>query len=116
MQISLKSHLEIYCKAWNEGDLDGIFRLFREDAHYDGTSKQLRGLDAIRQMYQETFESGAAKQLVAHVVQLKGGMWGVVLYKHAQVVALKEFNFSNGLIVSHTLIEDPDIIASMLAP
>ena len=116
MQISLKSHLEIYCKAWNEGDLDGIFRLFREDAHYDETSKQLCGRDAIRQMYQEMFESGAAQELVADVAQLRDGAWGVVLYKHAQVVGLKEFNFSNGLIVSHTLIEDPDIIASMLTP
>ena len=116
MQISLKSTLEIYCKAWNEGDLDGIFRLFREDAHYDGTSKQLRGLDAIRQMYQETFESGAAQELVADVVPLKGGMWAVALYRDAQIVGLKEFNFSNGLIVSHTLIEDPDTIARKLAP
>ena len=116
MQISLKSHLEIYCKAWNEGDLDGIFRLFREDAHYDETSKQLCGRDAICQMYRETFESGTAQELVADVVQLKDGTWGVVLYSHAQVVALKEFNFSNGLIVSHTLIEDPDTIARKLAP
>ena len=115
MQISLKSVLEIYCNAWNEGDLDRIFRLFREDAHYDGISKQVRGRDAICRMYRETFESGAAQELVADVVQLKDGTWGVVLYRHAQVVALKEFNFSNGLIVSQNLVEDPDTIARKLA-
>jgi hypothetical protein len=65
-------------------------------------------------MYQETFEAGAAKELVAGAAQLTGGIWGVVLYRHTQVVAIKEFRFSNGLIVGHNLIEDPDTIARKL--
>ena len=80
-----------------------------------GRSKRLRGRSAIRQMYQETFEAGAAKELVARTSQVTDGIWAVVLYRHAQAVAIKEFRFSNDLIVGHNLIEDPDTITRKLA-
>ena len=75
----------------------------------------LESRSAIRQMYQKAFEAGDAKDLVAAAVQLTGGSWGVALRRHGQTVAVKEFRFSNGLIVRHNLIEDPDTITRMLA-
>jgi hypothetical protein len=111
----MKSILESDCRAWNEGDLDGIFRLFHEDAEYEGTSKRLRGRSQIRHMYEDTFKRGAAKELMDGPMELKGGIWAVVLYSHEQPVAVKEFTFFGDLIAGHNLIEDPGAIAQKLA-
>ena len=58
-----------YCEAWNCGDLDAIFELFAQHARYEGTTSELNGRDAIRQMYERTFASREAKELVAKPIE-----------------------------------------------
>lgn len=111
----MKSVVENYCKAWNDGDLEGIFNLFIEDAEYEGTSQRLRGRAAICEMYQRTFDTQSGRELKAEPVRLKDGTWGVVLHHHPTAVALKEFKISGNLITGHNLVEDPDIIARKIA-
>ena len=103
--------LEQYCRAWNTGDLDGLFALLSEDAVYVGTTKTLRGRTAIRLMYEDGFATEAIRNLRAIVTQLRDGTAGIALYRASTPIALKRFKFADGLIIWHDLIEDPAAIA-----
>ena len=98
-----KSLLEKYCDAWNRGDLDAIFVLFAEDARYDGASTHLIGRSAIRRMYERTFVSGEAKELVARPIPDDASLRSVGIYKDNECVAVKEFEIIDGLIVRQSM-------------
>jgi uncharacterized protein (TIGR02246 family) len=51
-----KPIVDLYCDAWNRGDLDAIFALFAEDAQYEEVTAHLTGRHAIRNMYERTFK------------------------------------------------------------
>jgi uncharacterized protein (TIGR02246 family) len=76
-----QSVLERYCDAWNRADLDAVFALFAEDAQYEGTSHSLNGRDAIRKMYERTFASGEARDLVAQPVGWSTNAFSVNIYR-----------------------------------
>jgi hypothetical protein len=98
-----QSVLERYCDAWNRGDLDAIFVLFAEESRYEGTSTTLIGRDAIRQMYERTFASGEAKDLVAQPVASSTNAFSVKIYKRDECVAVKQFEILDGLIVRQAM-------------
>jgi hypothetical protein len=95
--------LERYCDAWNRGDLDAIFALFAADASYEGVKTHLAGREAIRRMYERTFASGEAKELVARLIERNDGAESVGIYKGDECVAVKEFEIVGGLIVQQLM-------------
>jgi SnoaL-like domain len=102
----MNSVLESYCKAWNKRDMDGVLALFRKDAEFEAAQTQFRGLEAISHAYEEDFEKGGATDIVAGTVRLRDGTWGVVLYRQAQAIVLREFTFAGDLIKGHNHIEN----------
>ena len=112
--------LQAYCEAWNRWDLDALFALFADDAVYRGTHRVLEGRDAIRQMYEASRARGLTSGLVARVVPLVSGTWGVELYRQGgqgghETVALKHMVVRGGRILGHDLVEG-DAAAGELAP
>lgn len=105
--------LEHYCRAWNAGDIDRLFDLFAESAVYQGSTKQLCGRTAIRQMYESSFSGRAVRDLVATVIALRDGTQGVLLSCERQPVALKRFQVAAGLIVWHDITEEPATITEL---
>src|SRR5918996_6537942 len=99
----MKSVLERYCDAWNRGDLDAIFALFAEDARYEGTSTHLIGRDAIRRMYERTFLSGEASDLVARPIEANTTVCSVGIYKGEDCMAVKQFEIVDGLIILQSM-------------
>lgn len=102
--------LEAYCDAWNRWDLDALFALFADDAVYRGTHRLLEGRDAIRRMYEASRARGRTSDLLARVVPLVSGTWGVGLYRRGgqgghQLVALKHVAVRAGRILAHDLVE-----------
>lgn len=93
-----------YCDAWNRGDLDAIFDLFAADARYEGSNSQLNGREAIRQMYERTFASGEAKELVAEPIESDVGECLVGIYRDDACVAVKQFEMIDGLIVRQSML------------
>lgn len=99
-----KSLIDEYCDAWNRGDLDAIFGLFAEGALYEGSSIRLTGRNAIREMYERTFSSGEANELVARTAQSDAGEWLVEIYRRDERVAVKRFEIMCGLIVRQSML------------
>lgn len=97
------SIVELYCDAWNRGDLDAIFALFAEDARYEGNSTHLIGRDAIRQMYERTFASGEAKELIAQPMEQHASSCSVGIYRHGECVAVKQFEITDGFIILQSM-------------
>lgn len=98
-----RSVVERYCDAWNRGDLDAIFGLFAEDARYEGIETRLTGRDAIRRMYERTFVSGEAKELVARPIERYDCAHSVGIYRRGNCVAVKEFDVVDGRIIRQTM-------------
>ena len=96
--------VEQYCNAWNRADLDAIFALFSEDARYEGTSSTLVGRDAIREMYERTFASGEARDLIAQPVDSDSHVLSVAIYKRGECVAVKKFDIIDGLIIRQSMV------------
>ncbi len=112
--------LQAYCDAWNRWDLDALFALFADDAVYRGTHRVLEGRDAIRQMYEASRAQGLTSGLLARVVPLVSGTWGVELYRQRgqgghEIVALKHMVVRGDRILGHDLVEG-DAAAGELAP
>jgi hypothetical protein len=63
----------------------------------------LLGRDAIRKMYERTFVSGEANELVAKPIERTAGVYCVGIYKHEECVAVKEFDILDGLIVQQCM-------------
>jgi hypothetical protein len=99
-----KAVVERYCEAWNRGDLDAIFALFAEDAQYEGASTHLIGRTAIRTMYERTFVSGEARELVARPIESAATVCSVGIYRRDECVAVKRFEVIDGLIVRQSML------------
>jgi hypothetical protein len=77
--------------------------LFAEDAQYEGVTAHLTGRHAIRNMYERTFKSGEADELLARPLEINASACLVGIYEREDCVAVKEFQIINGLIVRQSM-------------
>jgi hypothetical protein len=55
-------------------------------------------------MYERTFASGEAKELVARPIERNDGVQSVGVYRRSECVAVKGFDIADGLIVRQTML------------
>lgn len=75
-----KEVVQLWVDAFNAGDVDGIARLYQEDAvNHQVANEPVVGVAAIRKMFAEEFSMANMVRIVEHIFE--DGQWAILEWR-----------------------------------